>query len=110
MQSEHEWYLQTLLEAGGLVLCVFGDGGVGAAAFTGPGLPAAAGVPVLVGRLLDLRAHLHRLVRVSVHQGLGGEQAQVWTHIVCLAPVLSSGFWSLWFLRVPLMSPVLIHF
>ena len=70
-------YLQALLEAGGLVLGVLGDGGVGAAALAGPGLARAAGVPVLVGGLLHLGADLHRLLRVGVHQGLGGEQSEV---------------------------------
>lgn len=70
-------YLQALLEAGRLVLSVLGDGGVGTAAFTGPRLTRPAGVPVLVCRLLDLSPHLHRLLRVGLHQRLGGKQAQV---------------------------------
>ena len=70
-------HLQALLEAGGLILGVLGDGGVGAAALTGPGLGGAAGVPVLIGGLLHLRAHLHRMLRIRLHQGLSGEQPQV---------------------------------
>ncbi len=42
---------QRLLEGGGLVLSIFDDGGVGAAALTAPHLPAAAGVPVLISGL-----------------------------------------------------------
>lgn len=71
-------YLQALLEAGRLVLRVLGDGGVGAAALARPRLAAPAGVPVLVGGLLHLSPHLHRLLRVGLRQRLGGEQAQVW--------------------------------
>ena len=56
---------------------VFDDGGVGAAALAAPHLLASAGVPVLVGGLSQLGPHLHQVVRVGVHQRLGGEQAQV---------------------------------
>lgn len=70
-------YLQALLEAGCLVLGVFGDGGVRAAAFTRPRLPGAAVVPVLVGWLLDLSPHLHGVLRVGLHQTLSGEQTKV---------------------------------
>lgn len=68
---------QRLLEGRGLVLGVFDDGGVGAAALAAPHLLAAAGVPVLVGGLGQLGAHLHQVVGVGLHQGLGREQAQV---------------------------------
>lgn len=69
---------QRLLEGRGLVLGVFDDGGVGAAALAAPHLLAAAGVPVLVGGLGQLGPDLHQVVRVGLHQGLGREQAQVW--------------------------------
>lgn len=71
-------YLQALLEAGCLVLGVFGDGGVWAAALTRPRLPGAAVVPVLVGWLLDLSPHLHSVLCVGLHQTLSGEQTKVW--------------------------------
>lgn len=61
-------YLQTLLETGGLVLGVLGNGGVGTAALTGPGLTCPTGVPVLISRLLHLRSHLHCLVCIGFHQ------------------------------------------
>lgn len=75
--SRENVYLQALLEAGCLVLGIFGDGGVRAAAFTRPRLPGAAVVPVLVGGLLDLSPHLHGVLRVGLHQTLGGEQTKV---------------------------------
>ena len=74
----HAAYLQTLLEAGGLVLGVLGDGGVGAAALAGPGLAGTTGVPVLVSRLLHLSPHLYCLLCVSLHKRLRGKQPQVW--------------------------------
>lgn len=70
-------YLQAFLEAGGLVLGVFGNGGVRAAALTGPRLCGATGIPVLVSRLLNLGPHFHCMVRVGFHQRLGGEQTKV---------------------------------
>lgn len=69
---------QGLLEGGGLVLSVFDDGGVGAAALAAPHLLAAAGVPVLVGGLSQLGSHFHQVVGVGFHQGLGGEEPKVW--------------------------------
>lgn len=69
---------QGLLEGGGLVLSVFDDGGVGAAALAAPHLLAAAGVPVLVGGLSQLGADFHQVVGVGFHQGLGGEETKVW--------------------------------
>lgn len=62
------FYLQTLLEAGGLVLGVLGDGGVGAAALTGPCLTGSTGVPVLISRLLHLSPNLHRLLCIGFHE------------------------------------------
>lgn len=67
-----------LLEGRGLVLGIFYDGGVGAAALAAPHLPAAAGVPVLVGGLSQLGSHLHQMVWVGLHQCLGREEAQVY--------------------------------
>lgn len=69
---------QGLLEGGGLVLSVFDDGGVGAAALAAPHLLAAAGVPVLVGGLSQLGSHFHQVVGVGFHQGLGGKEPKVW--------------------------------
>lgn len=61
-------YLQTLLEAGGLVLGVLCYGGMGATALTGPCLTFPTGVPVLISRLLHLSPHLHCLIGISFHQ------------------------------------------
>lgn len=63
----YDFYLQTFLEAGGLVLGILGDGGVGAAALTGPRLTGPTGVPVLVSRLLHLSPDLNCLVSVGLH-------------------------------------------
>jgi len=71
-------YLQALLEAGRLVLGVFGNGGVWATAFTGPRLRWATGIPVLIGRLLNLSPHFHCMVRIGLHQRFGGEQTKVY--------------------------------
>lgn len=68
---------QRLLEGRGLVLSVFDDGSVGAAALTAPHLLTAAGVPVLIGGLSQLGSNLHQMVWVGLHQCLGREQAQV---------------------------------
>lgn len=68
---------QRLLEGGGLVLSVFDDGSVGAAALAAPHLLAAAGVPVLIGGLSQLGSNLHQMVWVGLHQCLGREQAQI---------------------------------
>lgn len=70
-------YLQALLEAGGLVLSVFGNGGVRAAAFTGPRLRRTAWIPVLISGLLDLSPHLHCMLRIGLHQRLCREQTKV---------------------------------
>lgn len=70
-------YLQALLEAGSLVLGVFGDGGVGTAAFTWPRLQRTAGIPVLVSRLLNLSPHFDRVLRIGLNQGFGGKQTEV---------------------------------
>lgn len=70
-------YLQTLLEAGGLVLGVFGNGSVRAATFTWPRLPGTAVIPVLISWLLNLSPHLHSMVRVGLHQGFGREQTKI---------------------------------
>lgn len=69
---------QWLLEGRRLVLSIFDDGGVGAAALAAPHLPAAAGLPVFIGGLSQLGSHLHQMVGVGLHQCLRGEQAQVW--------------------------------
>lgn len=61
-------YLQTLLEAGGLVLGILGNGGVGAAALAGPCLAHPTGVPVLISRLLHLSPHLYRLLCIGLNQ------------------------------------------
>lgn len=66
-----------LLEGSGLVLGVLGDGGVGAGAFAAPHLLGAGRVPVLVGRLRELRPDLHQVLRVRLHQRLCGEQTQI---------------------------------
>lgn len=68
---------QRLLEGGGLVLSVFDDGGVWAAALAAPHLLAAAGVPVLISGLSQLGSHLHQMVWVGLHQRLSREQAQI---------------------------------
>lgn len=53
-----------------------------AGALAAPHLLAARCVPVLVGGLRELRPHLHQVLRVGLHQRLGGEQTQVCaTHI-----------------------------
>lgn len=70
-------YLQALLETGGLVLGVFGNGGVGAAAFTWPRLPGTTVIPVLISWLLNLSPHLHSMVRIGLHQRFGREQTKV---------------------------------
>lgn len=70
-------YLQALLEAGGLVLGVFGNGGVRAATFTRPRLPGATVIPVLISWLLNLSSHLHSMVCIGLHQRFGREQAKV---------------------------------
>lgn len=70
-------HLQGLLEGRGLVLRVLGNGGVGTGALAGPDLPRACQIPVLIGGLLHLRAHLHRVLAARLHQRLGGEEAQV---------------------------------
>lgn len=66
-------YLQALLEGGGLVLGVFGDGGVRATAFTWPCLPCTTGIPVLISRLLNLSPYLHSMLCIGLHQRFGGE-------------------------------------
>ncbi len=58
---------QRLLEGRGLVLSVFGDGGVRAAALAAPLFAQAAGVPVLIRRLTQLRPHLHQVLRVRLY-------------------------------------------
>lgn len=70
-------YLQALLEAGSLVLCIFGNSGVRAAAFTWPRLPGTSGIPVLISRLLNLGPNLHGMVCIGLHQRLGREQTKV---------------------------------
>lgn len=70
-------YLQALLEAGGLVLGIFGNGGVRTAALTRPRLLRTAVIPVLVSGLLDLSPHLHSVLCIGLHQTLGGEQTEV---------------------------------
>lgn len=76
-QSTENTNPQGLLEGGGLVLRILGDGGVSAGALAAPHLLAARCVPVLVGRLRELRPHLHQVLRVGLNQRLGGEQTQV---------------------------------
>lgn len=68
---------QRLLEGGGLVLRILGNGGVSAGALAAPHLLAARCVPVLVRGLRELRPHLHQVLWVGLHQRLGGEQTQV---------------------------------
>lgn len=70
-------YSEGLLEGSGLILSVFGNGGVTPGAFTSPHLLGARLVPVLVGGLRELRPDLHQVLGVGLHQRLSGEESQV---------------------------------
>lgn len=72
-------YLQTVAEAAGLVLGLLGDGGVRPMRDARPHALRLAGVPVLVGRLVHLRANLHTVIRIGLDQRFGGEQAEICT-------------------------------
>lgn len=78
-------YLETVLKTRGLVLCVLGDGCVAAVTDACPDpLSRILLVPVLVRRLLHLRPHLYRVVRISLHQWLCRKQPQVLTKRYCV--------------------------
>lgn len=68
---------QGLLEGCSLILGIFGNGCVGASAFTTPHFFSACWIPVLISRLRKLSPDLHQVFRVGFYQRLCGEQTQV---------------------------------